>query len=109
MGGFKKGAGTLRRSLFTRLSRAKREVNVELIGTLCSRLLPTLSPEIYLGRRVQGPVNVDPDLAAYVEAVANFGALDCSNNPSPYITVDWRSVWSACVFSAAFPSQATIR
>ena len=47
-----------------------------------------LSPEIYLGRCVQGPVNVDPDLAAYVEAVANFEALDCSNNPGPYITVD---------------------
>jgi len=47
-----------------------------------------LSPEIYLGRCVQGPVNVDANLAAYATAVANFEALDCSNNPGPYITVD---------------------
>ena len=47
-----------------------------------------LSGEIYLGRCVQGPVKVDSDLAAYAAAVVDFAALDCSNNPGPYITVE---------------------
>ena len=47
-----------------------------------------LSGEIYLGRCVQGLVNVDASLPAEVAAVADFSALDCSNNPGPYIYVE---------------------
>jgi hypothetical protein len=47
-----------------------------------------LSDEIYLGRCVQGSFNVDANLPAQVAAVADFSALDCSNNTGPYITVE---------------------
>jgi hypothetical protein len=47
-----------------------------------------LSGEIFLGRCVQGSFKVDATLPAEVVALANIGALDCSNNQGPYITVD---------------------
>ena len=47
-----------------------------------------LGDEIFLGRCVQGAFKVDADVAAQVAAVADFAALDCSNNPGPYITVE---------------------
>lgn len=47
-----------------------------------------LSGEIFLGRCVQGPFKIDASLPAQVVAAAEFAALDCSNNPGPYITVE---------------------
>ena len=47
-----------------------------------------LSDEIFLGRCVQGSAKVDSDLGAFAFAVVDFSALDCSNNPGPYITVE---------------------
>jgi len=47
----------------------------------------TLSDEIFLGRCVQGSAKVDSNLGAYAVAVVDFSALDCSNNPGPYIYV----------------------
>src|SRR5436309_1864418 len=47
-----------------------------------------LSGEIFLGRCVQGSAKVNSDLGAYATALVDFTALDCSNNPGPYITVE---------------------
>jgi len=47
-----------------------------------------LSGEIFLGRCVQGSAKVKSDVGAYAAAVVDFAALDCSNNPGPYITVE---------------------
>jgi len=47
-----------------------------------------LSGEIYLGRCVQGSAKVDSDLGAFASALVDFAALDCSNNPGPWITVE---------------------
>jgi len=47
-----------------------------------------LSSEIFLGRCVQGPFKIDAKLPTEVVAAAEFTALDCSNNPGPYITVE---------------------
>lgn len=47
-----------------------------------------MSDEIFLGRCVQGSKKVDSDLGALAAAIVDFGALDCSNNPGPYIYVE---------------------
>jgi hypothetical protein len=47
-----------------------------------------LSGEIFLGRCVQGPTKVKSDLGALATTVVDFAALDCSNNPGPWITVE---------------------
>jgi hypothetical protein len=47
-----------------------------------------LGDEIFLGRCVQGSFKVDASVPVEVAAVADFTALDCSNNPGPYITVE---------------------
>ncbi len=47
-----------------------------------------LSEEIFLGRCVQGPFGANATVAANVTAVATFTALDCFNNPGPFITMD---------------------
>ena len=46
-----------------------------------------LTKEIYLGRCVQG-LEISPELLCEVLALADVAALDCSNNPGPFITVD---------------------
>ena len=47
-----------------------------------------LGEEIFLGRCVQGSTKVDSDLGALASAIVDFEALDCSNNPGPWITVE---------------------
>ncbi len=48
----------------------------------------TMTDEIYLGRCVQGSFKVDASLPAEVAALVDFSALDCSNNPGPWIYVE---------------------
>ena len=52
-----------------------------------------LTKEIYLGRCVQG-LEISPEFDSAIVAAADIGALDCANNPGP-----WISVGSAITFS----------
>ncbi|HEX5219063.1 MAG TPA: hypothetical protein VFZ59_05800 [Verrucomicrobiae bacterium] len=52
-----------------------------------------LTKEIYLGRCVQG-LEISPELLCEVVALADVAALDCSNNPGPFITVDGNLTFS---------------
>jgi hypothetical protein len=45
-----------------------------------------LTPEIYLGRCVQGLGSIDPSLYMNVVATAN-ASVDCANSPGPFITI----------------------
>lgn len=45
-----------------------------------------LTGEIFLGRCVQGPVQVN--FFSVVDAVANVEVTDCTNNPGPFISLD---------------------
>jgi len=45
-----------------------------------------LTKEIYLGRCVQG-LEISPELLCEIVAQADVSALDCSNNPGPFIQV----------------------
>src|SRR5258707_1458754 len=47
-----------------------------------------LSGQIFLGRCVQGPFNLDDSVLAGVAVAATFTATDCANNPGPYIYMD---------------------
>jgi hypothetical protein len=47
-----------------------------------------LTSEIFLGRCVQGPFKLNAAVGAQVGVLAEFTALDCSNNPGPYITME---------------------
>jgi hypothetical protein len=47
-----------------------------------------LTSQVFLGRCVQGPFNVDAAVSAEVTLAATFTATDCANNPGPYIYMD---------------------
>ena len=52
-----------------------------------------LTKEIYLGRCVQG-LEISPELLCEVLALTDVSALDCSNNPGPFITVGSKITFS---------------
>ena len=47
-----------------------------------------LTDQIFLGRCVQGPFDIDAGVLAEVAIGATFTASDCANNPGPYIYMD---------------------
>lgn len=62
-----------------------------------------LTDPIYLGRCVQGVVDVNPSFLTAVLAAVSFAASDCSNSPGPQIslwgTLTFKGVYAAFIFS----------